>query len=133
MFVNIKTFFLDDSVATQTMNPIYNIEDSKASDECKQSHCYCSDELSEDGAVCYSVDRRIYEYSCQHCAKQTTDTVNRNSTNRVVNLAHLINKGNREAHHDAHCSTDKGCSTDAYAVSDSRDAHESCQYTVAHH
>ena len=40
MFVNIKTFFLDDSVTTQTMHLIYNIEYSKASDKCEQSNCY---------------------------------------------------------------------------------------------
>ncbi len=106
MFVNIKTFFLYDSVATQTMNLIYNIEDSKASDECKQSHCYCSDELSEDGAVCYSVDSRINEYSSQYSAEQTTHAVHRYSTHRVVNLAHLIYKGNREAHRYAYYCTD---------------------------
>ena len=106
MFVNIKTFFLYDSVATQTMNLIYNIEDSKASDECKQSHCYSSDELSEDGAVCYSVDSRINEYSSQYSAKQTTHAVHRNGTHRVVNLAHLIYKGNREAHRYAYYCTD---------------------------
>ena len=106
MFVNIKTFFLYDSVATQTMNLIYNIEDSKASDECKQSHCYCSDELSEDGAVCYSVDSRINEYSSQYSAKQTTHAVYRNGTHRIVNLAHLIYKGNREAHRYAYYCTD---------------------------
>ena len=133
MFVNIKTFFLYDSVATQTMNLIYNIEDSKASDECKQSHCYCSDELSEDGAVCYSVDSRINEYSSQYSAKQTAHAVHRYSTHRVVNLAHLIYKGNRETHHNAHHCTNKGSGTDAYTVASSRDAYQTSQHTVAQH
>lgn len=99
MLVDVKAFLLYYAVATQTVCIFDAEEDNHTYCECECSNYYSAESLYADGAF-YTVSCCVAEDTCEDCAEDTAYAVNRYSTYRIVNLAHLIYKGNRETHHE---------------------------------
>ena len=91
MLVNIQTFLLDDTVATQTVNLVENFEDDEANDEAEHEYGTSAKSLYAEVSL-NTIDSRICKDTNSQSSEDTANTMNGYGTDRVIDLEHLVDK-----------------------------------------
>lgn len=89
VFVDVKAFFLDASVAAYAVCVLDDCEEHECHGEAESAHSESSDELCAD-VYLRAVDGGVAEDAGEHCSEQAAYAVNRYGADGVVNLQLLV-------------------------------------------
>ena len=111
MFVNIQTFVLDAGRNAKPMEFLDAIEEGDAAGCSPEVDDEDTKALGSEKAPAMSIEGAISggEQTGHECAENTTDTVYRACTHRIVDVEHVVDELNGEDQDSATHETDDDC------------------------
>ena len=132
MFVNIETFLFDSLVNAQAMQLLDAVEQGETAYSSPEVDDQDTEALSTEESPASSIESavRCRQQTRHQRTKNTTHTVYRRSTNRIVNVQFMVDKLNGEDEHDTADKANNYCSYWRYEVTACRNTNQSCQHAV---
>ena len=98
MLVDIQTFVLDTGGNTQAVDLLDSKEEDDTAGSSPEVDHQNTEALSSEEAPAVTIERTVAgrEQTCEQCTQDTTDTMNRACTYRVVDVQYMINELDRE-------------------------------------
>ena len=132
MFVNVETFLLDALVNTQTVQLLDAEEQGDTTGGSPEVDDEDTEALGSEKSPSTSIESTVAgrEQTCHQSTENTTDTVYRAGTHRVVDMQLVVDELDGIDQYDTTDKTNDDGSNRRYEVTASRDAYQSCQHTV---
>lgn len=132
MLVDIQTFFLDSLINTETSNLLDTPEEDDTCSSCPKVDADDTEALCAEETETATIEGTTIkgEETCHHGTEDTTYTMNRTCTNRVINMKLGIDELNRENQNDTSQETDDGRTQWTNQVATSSNGYQTSQNTV---